>query len=367
MFDFSLYLASQLALTPADFRVDVLTGGLTNSTVRATFVSPVYPFNSQQPMASVVLKHAPYVASDPDQPMSVYQQTIEANALRYLAGRHDVQDLMRQFLNLEIPRLVHHDDTANVIWITDLGVSQTLEKFLATPGLSSTAVRELANTLGTFSARFWDLTARPSPEVIAAFERPVGPDSPAFFLVSTAHSIMSKRAVPDADTLSARIGTVMKAKEGIEPCLGMVDFWPGSILIRADGSLGLVDWEYFGLSTPGAEIGMLVAHLHLIISNHVREPEVCAATRTFISAFLDSYAAHAAPTSMYFKRQALVSYGREMVTALEFFATDLDEETKGRVLNAGVRTLRAAAASESEMDRASVDVSIAHMRDGSLQ
>ena len=69
---------------------------------------------------------------------------------------------------------------------------------------------------------------------------------------------------------------------------------------------------------------------------------------------------------MYFKRQALVAYGREMVTALEFFATDLDEEAKERVLGAGVRTLRAAAASESDLDPEVVDASFALMWNGSL-
>jgi len=37
----------------------------------------------------------------------------------------------------------------------------------------------------------------------------------------------------------------------------MVDLWPGNILIDSDGNVGLVDWEYFGLSSAGSEIGML--------------------------------------------------------------------------------------------------------------
>ena len=41
-----------------------------------------------------------------------------------------------------------------------------------------------------------------------------------------------------------------------EQCFGMVDLWPGSILV-GDSFLGLVDWEYAGKSSAGSELGML--------------------------------------------------------------------------------------------------------------
>ncbi|KAJ7118880.1 kinase-like domain-containing protein [Mycena epipterygia] len=356
MLDFPSYLASQLTLEPADFQVHVLTGGLTNVTVRATFASPISMLEAQS-FSSVVLKHAPpYLASDPTQAMSVHRQVIEANALRYLADEPQIRDLVAQFTDLKIPQLIHHDTTANVLWMTDLGESQTLSKFLATsPPPADATVREIAATLGTFIARFWRITAHPAPEAAAAFARPDDGGDPVYFLASTALRVMSQCSVPDAEILSARVGTAMQAKDKLEPCLGMVDFWPGSILIGPDGSRGLVDWEYFGLSTPGAEIGMLVAHLHLIILGSRTVPEVCEAVRTFISVFLDSYGTHMPEASPYFKRQVMVAYGREMVTAVEFFAEDLDEAAQKVFLEAGVHSLRTAAESESEMDAKLVD------------
>ncbi|KAF7353757.1 APH domain-containing protein [Mycena venus] len=348
-FDFPSYLASQLSLKPVDFQVDVLAGGLTNVTVRATFATPI-SVSKSQPFTSVVLKYAPpYIASDPTQAMSVHRQVIEANALRYLAETPEIRDLLQQFLILKIPHLIHHDATANVLWITDLGASQTLFKYLTMPPPIAT-VLEVAATLGTFISDLWKITAHPTPETIALFTRPIEQDNPVIFLASTALQVMSSRGVSDAEVLSDRVRTTMQTKEKLEPCLSMVDFWPGSILIGPDGSCGLVDWEYFGPSTPGAEIGMLVAHLHLIIAQSGSKPDVCDTTRTFISAFLDSYGAHAPPASTYFKRQALIAYGREMVTAIEFFAADWDESARKRVLDAGVRSLRAADGSEAEVN-----------------
>lgn len=85
-----------------------------------------------------------------------------------------------------------------------------------------------------------------------------------------------------------------------------------------------------------------VAHLHLIISQNESNPQICGAVRTFIAGFLDSYRASAPLASTDFNRQALVAYGREMVNALEFFATELEESGRKHVLDAGVRSLRSA-------------------------
>ncbi|KAJ6546876.1 kinase-like domain-containing protein [Mycena capillaripes] len=349
MVDFPSYLASQLSLDPAEFQVDILTGGLTNVTIRAIFANPI-TFMESEPFSSVVLKYAPpHVAAEPTQPMTIHRQVIEANALRHLAEEPEIQNLLSQFPELKIPHLIHHDLTANVLWITDLGDSQTLSKFLATAPPEAT-VRQIAGTLGTFISQFWKTTERPTLETTALFARPDGQGDPVLFLASTALSVMTQWDIPDADLLSSRVRTAMQMKDKVELCLGMVDFWPGSILIGHDGSHGLVDWEYFGLSTAGAEIGMLIAHLHLLIAQSRSKPDVSESTRTFISAFLESYGAHATPASTYFKRQALVAYGREMVTAIEFFAVDLDDEAQKRVLEAGIRSLRAAGGSESEMD-----------------
>ncbi|KAF7359172.1 Kinase-like domain-containing protein [Mycena sanguinolenta] len=351
MFDFPSYLASQLTLKPTDFEVETLAGGMTNETVRATFATAIRFPESSKPFSSVVLKYAPpYIAADPAQPMSIHRQFIEANALRYLAETPGIRDLLTKFPRLKIPSLIHHDSAANVLWITDLGVSQTIARFLTIPPSLSTSAPEIATMLGAFISQFWQKMARPAPKTIALFARQNEQDDPVHFLSSTALKVMSSHGVPDAEILGERIRTTMQTKHDREICLGMVDFWPGSILIFPDGSCGLVDWEYFGPSTPGAEIGMLVAHLHLLIAKSRNEPEVCNAVRTFIWTFLDSYGAHVPPTSAYFKRQALVAYGREMINAIEFFATDLDEGAQKRVLDAGVHSLHAAGASEIEVD-----------------
>ena len=74
------------------------------------------------------------------------------------------------------------------------------------------------------------------------------------------------------------------------------------------------------------------------------------ATRSFTTLFLESYSKHTAAPSPYFKRQALLAHGRELVNSVEFCASELDEPSKKRVLFFGIRSLTAAGNSESEVD-----------------
>lgn len=74
------------------------------------------------------------------------------------------------------------------------------------------------------------------------------------------------------------------------------------------------------------------------------------ATRSFITLFLESYSKHSPAPSLYFKRQALLAYGRELVNSVEFFASELDEPSKKRVLHLGIKSLTAAGDSENEVD-----------------
>lgn len=72
--------------------------------------------------------------------------------------------------------------------------------------------------------------------------------------------------------------------------------------------------------------------------------------QSFIVNLLQSYTDHASPPSSHFKHKALIAHGRELVIALDFLASDLDDASKERVLNAGIRSLRAAGDSENDLD-----------------
>lgn len=93
-----------------------------------------------------------------------------------------------------------------------------------------------------------------------------------------------------------------------------------------------------------------MSHLHLVILDNRTSLNAREVVRSFLDVLLGVYTQHATKPSSHFKRQALVAYGRELVTAVEFFGSDMDDQSLERVLNTGVRSLRAAQESESEME-----------------
>ena len=75
-------------------------------------------------------------------------------------------------------------------------------------------------------------------------------------LASVTKKVLEKAGNMDADGLAERVSKDLKSNRSVEPCLGMVDFWPGNILINSQGDCALVDWEYFGRSAASSELGM---------------------------------------------------------------------------------------------------------------
>jgi hypothetical protein len=271
LFDFSSYLTSLLSLPPDQINIQLLTGGFTNFTVRATFTPPVHlsQFDQSKSFSSVVLKYAPpFMAADPTQAVSVHRQVIEAEALVLLSGSEmpAISTLLAKFPTLHIPTLIHHDKECNVLWMTDLGEAVTLSEYLTTDPPAHHSER-IAMTLGEFLAKFFLSTRNPSAETLSLFTVPSSTTNTLSHLVSTMKNVLATAGVIDAGTLTGRVDQALRNSGTVEPCLGMVELWPGSILINAHEICGLVDWEFFGLSGAGSELGMLRESLSFSLSS----------------------------------------------------------------------------------------------------
>ena len=255
LFDFAPYLSSVLSLPTKNISIHPLHGGLTNFTVRATFTPPAQ-FSQSRHFSSVVLKYAPpFLAADPSQPMSVRRQVVEAQALRLLSGSSiaSISEVLSRFPTIRTPELIHHDTEQNVLWMTDLGDTLTLSDYLASNPPFST-IELIAVHLGELLSDFFSATRDPSDDVLP-------PDTHTeetySFLASITKKVLTNAGNTDAERLAERVSGGLRSNGNVEPCLGVVDLWPGSILIDSRGDCGLVDWEYFGRSTASSELGML--------------------------------------------------------------------------------------------------------------
>ncbi|KAG8953259.1 hypothetical protein FRC04_002669 [Tulasnella sp. 424] len=371
-FDFTPYFTTILSIAPNEVDVQVLSGGYTNLTARATFSRPMNlptHFNLPTAISSVILKRAtPYMHAIPSQAVPIDRQAVEARALRILQGVEPSVPGVAQGLarvpTLRVPQLVFHDTEQNILWMTDLGEGKILTEYILSDSPSKSKLEELADALGRFVAGLHGGTKNPSPETTSTLS-----DSRHLFgfLTSDAARIIREespeyRNDPDGmQMLVDRMYSVLDPESNLEPCLGMVDFWAGSTLVSTDGDLGLLDWEYFGLSDPG------FGHLHLCLLFAEDSAEIATAVQAFLAKFASTYIATSSDTmSAQFKRRFLITHGRELIVGTELFVRTFDAASKARSVEAGLQCLGAAGSEDCTIDRDTLKTLPAEILEGMM-
>ena len=275
-FDFTTHLSKLLSIPPSQITIQILTGGLLNAAVRASFTPPVdlTRFGHPQSVRSVVLKYAPpYMVSEPWVPLNTIRQDIEARALILLDPNSDsalpVSSLFTKYPNVKTPRLIHHDYEERVLIMTDLGSSVvTIDDWLTQePAPLPEDVEHIAKDLGRFLAEFVIATSKPSVELLSHLQLP---SNSALihqydgYVVNNLKTVL--QGVPDVDVLTKRVKDAAKDSRKTDSCLGMVDIWRKNIVIDTDKNICLLDWEQFGWSNASCEMSQLgVCSFYLFI------------------------------------------------------------------------------------------------------
>ncbi|KAG8893947.1 hypothetical protein FRC00_009785 [Tulasnella sp. 408] len=244
-FDFIRYLIDILSIPPEDFEVEILLGSYTNLTARATFKSPFSlpsSFGHTDPIQSVILKFAkPFMHALPSYAVPMSRQTVKAKALQILGGEElegVVQAVLARSRPLKVPKLVFHDTDNHVIWMTDLGRSRILSDYILYGSPQATATKNPSSSITGSLA-----DSRHLMEFLTSQTEQVATELPG-------------GVTPEIAALLERMRSALDREVHPEQCLGMVDLWPGSVLIDDKGVCGLVDWEHFGLTDPGTDLGM---------------------------------------------------------------------------------------------------------------
>ena len=267
-FDFTTHLSKLLSIPPSHITIQILTGGLLNAAVRASFTPPVdlTRFGHPQSVQSVVLKYAPpYMASEPWVPLNTIRQDIEARALVLLDPNSEsalpgVSSLFAKYPNVKTPRLIHHDFKERVLIMTDLGSSVvTIDDWLTQePAPLPEDVERIAKDLGRFLGEFVIATNKPSVELLSHLKLP---SNSALihqfdeFVVNNMKAVLWD--VPDVDVLIKRVEEASRYSRKTDSCLGMVDLWRKNIVIDSDKNICLIDWELFGWSNASCEMSQL--------------------------------------------------------------------------------------------------------------
>ena len=277
-FDFTTHLSKLFSIPPSQITIQVLTGGLVNAAVRASFTPPVdlTRFGHPQSVQSVVLKYAPpYMASDPWVPLNTIRQDVEARALVLLDPNSEsalpASSLFAKYPNVKTPRLIHHDFKERVLIMTDLGSSVvTIDDWLTQePAPLPEDVERIAKDLGRFLGDFVIATNKPSVELLSHLQLP---SNSALihqlneYVVNNMKIVL--RDVPDVDVLTKRVEDATRDSWKMDSCLGMVDLWRKNIAIDSDNNICLLDWEQFGWSNASYEMSTLGILLFLFSARY---------------------------------------------------------------------------------------------------
>ena len=381
-FDFTTHLSKLLSVPPSQITIQVLTGGLINAAVRASFTPPVdltrFGHPHWQSVPSVVLKYAPpYIANTPSVPLSTIRQDIEARALVLLDPNSEsplpASSLFTKYSNVKIPWLIHHDYEEHVLIMTDLGSSVvTIDDWLTQePPPLPEDIERIATDLGRFLGEFVIATSNPSVELLSVLQLPSNSALLRQFDGYAEDNLKDVlQDVPDVDVLTKIVEDAARDFRKRDSCLGMVDLWRKNIVVDSDKNVCLLDWEVFGWSNASCEMSLLGAFIYLsfdidtfiifsrtVESMHwilLKSSTTDAAknrTRKFISTMLQNYGQGRADIpSPHFRRQALIFYGREIISLLKWNADEFDDRMKEKALELGLAYLRAAGTSVDTMD-----------------
>ncbi|KAI8675529.1 hypothetical protein NCS57_00454300 [Fusarium keratoplasticum] len=344
--DYSKYLSS--LYTGTSWSVTRLSGGLVNTTLRATQTSPV---QSDVP-TSVILKHAkPYVeVAGPEWTFSTKRQEVEAIFLN-LFSEHGALSYLRKEPYWNSPRCLHHregkesdlglsssDQEASVLILSDLGNLVNIFDFICQQSHRPwDEVRPKVEKLGYDLGRIF--AAIHSPERVIRVQTS-NPQAAAKLTHSLTRDIVRTAAIeplrtrlastPNANKLFARVEEGFRAQEGAHPwSLAMGDFTQGSILMRdpseaeEDWTPTLVDWEFGQLNGRGVDgdLAQFLAHLHCELLSRPRTSALHRAVSALSLRFCAGYASRAGlrlrrradDETLRLMRWAFITHGREMV------------------------------------------------------
>jgi len=241
------YVDAEVEGTTATGRPQRLPGGNLNEVWRV----PAAP----QP---VIVKHAPpFIATNPDVPLSPERSQFEARALRMLGPGGAWHRLTEEALRP--PRLLHAQTDPYVLTMEDVGTVRDLAGHLRAAGTTIRDATALGDRLGRFIGRLHRETIGDTQLADHLHNLPMQETRHAVQYAPAAE-FLAKADVPDAELLGARAEVLGKRLQQPGRCWVMGDLWPASILVAPEG-LRLIDWELTHFGQPAQDVAHLAAHL----------------------------------------------------------------------------------------------------------
>ncbi|ORX89063.1 hypothetical protein K493DRAFT_306087 [Basidiobolus meristosporus CBS 931.73] len=363
------YLNSTLASLGSFSHAQKLTGGLIN-----------YVWRVQLTMAesgaskSVIIKQSlPYLSSNPEIKFSQERTEFEARALSFFSGR-DVpaalslpvyldDSVRQQFSTICVPEILHYDQEKYVIVMQDMGDHPNIQKWLN--GLSDDPSRagHIGKLLGLYMAQIHLFGYRHWEQLSPTFDNLPSREVLADVVYGGVEGILENAEIPDSAAigqLAREFGqSVIDRNTPNAKALTFGDFWSGSVYIdecisgtKSNPYLSLIDWEFFGYSSPGIEISHFAVHIFLI-GHTSKDQLVKDAVRALLQEFFMAYVASTKDTldmeELY--ESCCTHFGLELI--IEGASGNWCDAGEGKKLSAEARAI--------------LDIGLQHLRKGNPQ
>ncbi|KAG9124170.1 hypothetical protein FRC07_012595 [Ceratobasidium sp. 392] len=304
-----------------------LSGGIVNITSRIT-ISPNVNFEEHecpfgQGVDSVVAKYAPpYVATIGESaPFSQSRQVIEAHAL-HLLSQPSTHAYIHNNLshNVSTPVLLHHDPSAHVLIMSDLGHdSFTLDHWLVSVSCPSIEAATAAGTrFGSFFARLGGLKDA-IPNLQLDFTNLGARELVMEVYVRGVRGDLAKCGIDSAEAkvlTDSAVETFVRQCETDDKVFSLGDCWTKSLLVLAGEGLAVIDWEFAGMNAPLEDVSQLAACLYIFHQTSPSESQ--PAIKAFALAFYRTY--HAQAPDRWYETEHRVNawglFGRVIVNSI---------------------------------------------------
>jgi len=236
-------IAGQLPDFTANSALTLLDGGNLNHVWRL----------EGEPQNLIIKWAPPYIASNPEVPLSTDRIHFEAKSLELFSKGHQLTHITSS--GCRPPHLLYFSREHDLIIMEDVGPAPSITEWIDAGG-DITISQELGRFIGLLHNETYhqpELAGHFHNSDIQQTRRKVQYDPAAEYVSNTGrHSVDSNFIKSKTKTLGQKL---------LEPgkCLIMGDLWPPSILMGG-GNLRLIDWEFVHYGRPLQDVGHFAAH-----------------------------------------------------------------------------------------------------------
>lgn len=209
----------------------------------------------------------PYIASNPEVPLSADRLDFEANALQLFEAKNLLHSLVSK--RIRPPQVLFYDSRKHLLVMEDVGDLPNLAQVVK----EKPEEFELGKKLGRFIARL-HLKTHGDNDLADRFNNVDIQQTRLEVQYKSAAEYVKKVGIGDTERIEKKTKDLGQKLLGPGRCLIMGDLWPPSILVD-ERRLRLIDWEFCHFGRPLQDVGHFAAHCwmqaHTASSNKQKE------------------------------------------------------------------------------------------------